>query len=353
MNFNKFAAESALNKIYKEVPSREIDSKSGVDLIAEPWAIDMYDLGEFPEKWAEWNGKFRDTMRKKLNQLGYETVTPDELVRNIGGSSHIFQPSYRGPYHSINFMVAHDGFTLRDLFSFNSKQNTALRWPMGPSGGGEDTNHSWDQGGQIEDQVKAVKNALSLLLLSAGTPMITAGDENFRTQFGNNNSYNLDTSANWLNWAEFNHSAEAKSVFSYAQEIIALRNKVGALRRNDFFKGQDFNGNGIKDIVWLTDQGEMTGDQYGDANRHVIGYRLDLTEENNPDWKALVVYFNFDSADKQIHLPFWIGASGSPSSFDPTKWTQFASSAKNSNTPVDTNGNFLMESRSTIVFVEK
>jgi hypothetical protein len=147
---------------------------SGIDLIAEPWAIggNSYQVGGFPSGWAEWNGKFRDALRKKQNQLGVETVLTAQLASRFAGSSDLYQDDGRKPWHSVNFMVAHDGFTLRDLYAYNSKQNTQP-WPYGPSDGGEDHNHSWDQAGIGADQRKAARTGLAFMMLSAGVPMIT------------------------------------------------------------------------------------------------------------------------------------------------------------------------------------
>ena len=117
------------------------------------------------------------------------------------GSSDLFQDDGRKPWHSVNFIVAHDGFTLRDLYAYNGKQN-GQPWPKGPSDGGTDDNLSWDQGGDKTLQRQAVRNGLAVMLLSAGVPMITGGDEMGRTLFGNNNPYNLDSPVNWLNWKD-------------------------------------------------------------------------------------------------------------------------------------------------------
>ncbi|MBA3487311.1 MAG: glycogen-debranching protein, partial [Lysobacter sp.] len=147
-NFSKTDSGNAINRIKTELPSRPATGGSGLDLIAEPWAIggNSYQVGGFPAGWAEWNGIYRDSLRKKQNQMGVEAVTPGELANRFAGSSDLYGDDGRKPWHSINFMVAHDGFTLNDLYAYNTKQNNQP-WPYGPSDGGDDNNHSWNQAG--------------------------------------------------------------------------------------------------------------------------------------------------------------------------------------------------------------
>jgi hypothetical protein len=161
----------------------------------------------------------RDTLRKSQNKLGIDPVSPGELARRCSGSSDLFEANGRRPWHSINFMVAHDGFTLADLYHFNTKNNQQP-CPFGPSDGGTDDNSSWDQGGTAEDQRKAARNGLAFLMLSASTPMITGGDEFLRTLQGNNNPYNLDTVANWLN---FEWDAYQTTFHTFAKRLLAFR----------------------------------------------------------------------------------------------------------------------------------
>jgi isoamylase len=179
-NFDKLDPKTALNRLARDLP--------GVALIAEPWAIGggTYQVGNFPSGWSEWNDKFRDTIRRSQNKLGVDSLTTGQLATRFAGSSDLLQNNGRRPWNSINFIVAHDGFTLADLYRFNGKNNNQP-YPHGPSDGGSDNNIAWDQSGNASDQRKAARNGLALLMLSAGTPMMTGGDEFLRSLNGNNN----------------------------------------------------------------------------------------------------------------------------------------------------------------------
>ncbi len=173
-HFDKIDPKTALNRLAREF--------TGTPLIAEPWAIGdgTYQVGNFPAGWSDWNDKFRDTVRASQNRLGLTPITTGQLATRFSGSSDLLQNNGRRPWNSVNFVVAHDGFTLADLYRFNTKNNNQP-YPNGPSDGGNDNNIGWDQGGVAQDQRKAARNGLALLLLSAGTPMMTAGDEFLRS----------------------------------------------------------------------------------------------------------------------------------------------------------------------------
>jgi isoamylase len=272
-NFDKLNPANALNRAVNELGARPEAGGSGVDLIAEPWAIGdgTYRVGDFPSGWSEWNGTFRDTFRKDMNKLGAENITPGQLATRFAGSSDLYADDGRKPYNSVNFMVAHDGFSNRDLFAYNSKNNLQP-WPYGPSDGGEDNNNSWDQGGDPTMQRKAARNSLALIALSAGVPMLTGGDEMYRTQYGNNNAYNLDSDKNWLNWGD----ATTNSQFlSFTRRLLTFRNAHPALRRASFYTGA-VGSSGLKDIQWLTDQAvDASGTYMSDYNNHFLAFRID------------------------------------------------------------------------------
>lgn len=304
-NFDKMDAGNALNRIVNELPPRAEAGGSGIDLIAEPWAIggNSYQVGGFPSGWAEWNGKFRDALRKKQNQLGVETVLTAELATRFAGSSDLYQDDGRKPWYSVNFMVAHDGFTLRDLYAYNSKQNTQP-WPYGPSDGGEDSNHSWDQGGTGADQRKAARTGLAFMMLSAGVPMIAGGDEVLRTQFGNNNAYNLDSAANWLDWSwdsyETNHQ-------TFSQRLIAFRKAHPALRPSNFYSAVDTNGNVMEQLRWFKPDGGVADTAYfTNPSNHAIAWRIDGSEFGDSA-SAIYVAYNGWSGNVNFSLP-WPGA---------------------------------------------
>jgi isoamylase len=274
--FDKLNANNVLNRAARELPVRSAAGGAGVDLIAEPWGIGdgTYQLGGFPSGWAEWNGSFRDSVRTRQNKLGVAETVPAELARRLAGSSDLFQPNGRKPWHSVNFIVAHDGFTLRDLYSYNNKQNNQP-YPFGPSDGGSDNNISWDQGGDAALQRQAARTGLAILMLSAGVPMITGGDEMCRTQFGNNNAYNLDTDKNWLDYSNVQTFA---GFFHFSTRLMAFRDAHPALRPAEFFTGTDSNGNGLKDITWLrNDAVEADAGYLNNPDNHFLAYRIDCT----------------------------------------------------------------------------
>lgn len=304
-NFDKMDSGNALNRIVAELSPRPDNGGAGIDLIAEPWAIggNSYQVGGFPWGWAEWNGIYRDAVRKKQNKLGVEAVTPGTLAARFAGSSDLYGDDGRKPWHSVNFVVAHDGFTLNDLYMFNTKQNNQP-WPYGPSDGGEDNNISWDQGGVAIDQRKAARTGLALMMLSAGVPMITGGDEALRTQFGNNNVYNLDSAANWLYWTRLPTEADHQT---FTSRMIAFRKTHPALRPVAFYSGVDNNGNGMEQLRWFKPDGAQADSAYfSDANNHAIAWRIDGTEFGDP---ASAVYIAYNGWSGQVNFTVpWPGA---------------------------------------------
>jgi isoamylase len=300
-SYNKTAAGTALNRLTTEMPVRPANGGSGVDWIAEPWAIGdgTYQVGNFPAAWAEWNGVYRDTMRRDQNKLGVAAITPGELATRLAGSSDLYGDDGRKPYHSVNFMVAHDGFTLADLYACNTKNNTQP-WPYGPSDGGSDSNDSWDQGGAAAAQRKAARNGFAFLSMSAGTPMITGGDEYLRRINCNNNPYNLDSSANWLNYSP---TADQSTFHTYAQRMLAFRAAHPALRPANFYTSADTNGNGVGQLQWLTPTATVPDATYwNDPNNHALAWRLDGTEFGDPA-TSLYVAYNGWSGDVTFTLP--------------------------------------------------
>lgn len=290
-----------LARAASELPARPADGGTGVDLIAEPWGIGQgtYQLGHFPKGWSEWNGGFRDTIRRDMNRLDVVDVTPRELLFAIAGSPDRFADDGRPPSASINFLVSHDGFTLHDLFACNGKNN-GQPWPYGPSDGGEDNNISWDYGGDKARQRQAARTGLALLLLSAGVPMITGGDELYRTLQCNNNAYNLDAYTNWLDWSlPETYPAHA----AYVRELLHFRRAHPALRPSTWNVTKDTDGNGMDDWTFLTDQGKPTSDAYLDnpAN-HFLAWRVDGGPASDGA-RSLLVAYNGSNQEIQAHLP--------------------------------------------------
>lgn len=307
-NFDKMDSGNALNRIVAELPPRPAAGGSGVDLIAEPWAIggNSYQVGGFPAGWAEWNGAFRDVVRKDQNKLGSEAVTPGQLASRFAGSSDLYQDDGRKPWHSVNFITAHDGFTLKDLYGCNGKNNSQA-WPLGPSDGGEDNNNSWDQGGTATEQRRAARNGVALMLLSAGVPMVVGGDEYLRTLSCNNNPYNLDSSANWLSWS---WSGDQTNFNAFVRGLVAFRKAHPALRPAGFYSGVDNNGNVMEQLRWFKPDGTVPDATYfNDANNHAIAWRIDGSEFGDSA-SAIYVAYNGWSGSVNFSLP-WPGAGKS------------------------------------------
>ena len=307
-NFDKMDAGNALNRIVAELPPRPAGGGSGVDLIAEPWAIggNSYQVGGFPSGWAEWNGAFRDTVRQAQNKLGSVAVTTGQMASRFAGSSDLYGDDGRKPWHSINFITAHDGFTLKDLYSCNGKNN-GQAWPYGPSDGGEDNNNSWDQGGIAADQRKAARNAIALMMVSAGTPMMVGGDEVLRSLNCNNNPYNLDSSANWLGWTL---STDQSNFQEFAKRMVAFRKAHPALRPANFYSSTDTNGNVMEQLRWFkADGGVADATYFNDANNHALAWRIDGSEFGDSA-SAIYVAHNAWSAQVNFVLP-WPGSGKS------------------------------------------
>jgi glycogen operon protein len=303
-NFDKMDSYNALNRIVRDLPPRAAGGGSGVDLIAEPWAIggNSYQVGGFPSGWSEWNGIYRDTIRKDQNKMGTDAITPGQLATRFSGSSDLYQDDGRKPWNSVNFMVAHDGFTLKDLYSCNGKNN-GQAWPYGASDGGEDNNNSWDQGGIASDQRKAARNGLALMLLSAGVPMMTGGDEMLRSINCNNNPYNLDSIANWLNWT---WNTDQSNFQSFAKGMIAFRKAHPALRPTNYYSSVDNNGNVMEQLRWFMPNGQQaTSTYFDDSNNHALAWRIDGSEFGDSS-SAIYVAYNGWSGNVNFTLP-WPG----------------------------------------------
>jgi glycogen operon protein len=303
-NFDKTDTGNALNRIVAELPPRPAGGGSGIDLIAEPWAIggNSYQVGGFPAGWAEWNGAYRDAVRQAQNKLGSVTVTTGTLATRFSGSSDLYGDDGRKPWNSVNFIVAHDGFTLKDLYSCNGKNNSQA-WPYGPSDGGEDNNNSWDQGSIAADQRKAARNGFALMMVSGGVPMMTGGDEMLRSLNCNNNPYNLDSSANWLNWSL---STDQSNFKAFAQAMIAFRKAHPALRPANFYSSVDNNGNVMEQLRWFKPDGTVADSTYfNDGNNHAIAWRIDGSEFGDSA-SAIYIAHNAWSAQVNFVLP-WPG----------------------------------------------
>ncbi|OLT38883.1 glycogen debranching enzyme GlgX [Serinicoccus sp. CNJ-927] len=247
---------------------------SQVKLIAEPWDLGDggYQVGNFPPLWTEWNGKYRDTVRDYWRGA---PATMGEFASRITGSSDLYEQSGRRPYASINFVVAHDGFTLADLVSYNEKHNEA----NGEGGAdGEDHNRSWNSGveGPTDDpevcalRLRQQKNFLATLMLSQGVPMLAHGDEMGRTQHGNNNVYAQDNEIAWMDWDLDPRQAE---LLDFTSRLIALRREHPAFGRRRFYAGDAEHGgqSELGDIQWYSPGGEiMTEERWHSREQAVM-----------------------------------------------------------------------------------
>ena len=249
---------------------------SQVKLIAEPWDLGEggYQVGKFPVGWAEWNDKYRDVVRSYWKGDG---GLIGELAYRITGSSDLYARSGRKPYASINFVTAHDGFTLHDLVSYNSKHNEANGEE---NRDGSDNNRSWNCGveGPTDDpevnrlRARQKRNFMATTLLSQGVPMLLAGDEIGRTQAGNNNAYCQDNEISWVDWTPEHMDLDT---LGFVRQLIALHKEHAVFRRRKFFQGRKIKGAEIKDIVWLRPDGEeMTDEEWNQDFARCLGVAL-------------------------------------------------------------------------------
>jgi isoamylase len=278
---------------------------SRVKLIAEPWDLGPqgYHVGDFPAGWSEWNDRFRDGVRRFWRGDGLVR----DMATRLTGSSDIFDQRGRRPRSSLNYVTAHDGFTLRDLVSYDRKHNEAN---LDENRDGADENYSWNCGTEGETQEQAIlslrakqqRNFLATLMLSQGTPMLLAGDELARTQRGNNNAYCQDNEISWVDWSAFAPFAsfdlaryarggasmadDTGELLEFVRGLIALRRAHPVFRRPRFFRGVEGESSPLKDITWFAPDGrEMTPDDWNDGER-----------------KCFAALFGGDVADRFISL---------------------------------------------------
>jgi isoamylase len=249
---------------------------SQVKLIAEPWDVGEggYQVGNFPVLWAEWNGKYRDAMRSFWKG---DEGRVGEMAYRLTGSPDLYQHSGRRPYASINFVTAHDGFTLKDLVSYNEKHNE-LNGDNNTDG--ENNNQSWNCGveGPTDDpeinelRERQCRNFLTTLFLSQGVPMLPGGDERGRTQNGNNNAYCQDNEISWLNWE---CDEKQNQLLKFTRKLIRLRRDHPVFRRPKFFQGRRIRGSEIRDVMWFNPGGsEMSEEEWASPFVRCLGMLL-------------------------------------------------------------------------------
>jgi glycogen operon protein len=283
-----------------------------VKLVAEPWdaSMDGYRVGQFPPPWIEWNDQFRDTMRDfwRGQSAGVRTV-----ATRLAGSSDLYADDGRSPYASVNFVTAHDGFTLRDLVSYNAKHNEANGED---NRDGTDNNRSWNCGveGETDDpdviamRRRQAANLMATLCFSSGVPMLTAGDERGRTQRGNNNAYGQDNEISWIDWRPDDAWLD---VYEITKTALRLRRDHPALRQRHWFEGRPTIKGGIKDLVWVHPEGrEMSTEDWNDDSCRTVGMFLNGDPLRFPGPrgeqihdKSFMIWLNAGSEDVKLTLP--------------------------------------------------
>ena len=283
---------------------------SQVKLIAEPWDVEPggYQVGNFPVRWSEWNGVYRDTMR----DFWRAHASVGDFASRLAGSSDLYQSDGRDPFASISFITAHDGFTLRDLVSYEHKHNEAN---LEDNRDGTDDNRSWNCGaeGETDDQairdlrLRQQRNFLTTLLVSQGTPMLLGGDERHRTQGGNNNGWCQDSEISWYDWEP---TPDAQALRDFTRRLIRLRHEHPTFRRQSFLLGDQGIDAGLPDVWWFrTDGRKMTRRDWQNGEA-VLGMFLNGEAIPSPgphgevvQDDSFVLLFNAHAEDRAFKLP--------------------------------------------------
>jgi glycogen operon protein len=272
-----------------------------VKLIAEPWDIGSYDVGNFPVDWSEWNGRFRDTLRKfvkgdagQLRDLGWR----------LTGSADLYGDDGRSAYNSINFITCHDGFTLHDLVAYNGKHNEAN---LEQNRDGSDDNNSWNAGVEgptdnaaiIQLRKQLAKNHICALFFSNGTPMMLGGDEFLRTQHGNNNAYCQDNEISWFDWQGLD---EHRDMHDFVKKIVAFSKRYTVLQRRRFVLGADLDADNVPDFSWFGT--DLKQPQWDNPECRTLCYRLDGGEVASAagDY-TLFIILNADHRLQPVQIP--------------------------------------------------
>ena len=301
---------------------------SRVKLIAEPWDLGPsgYQLGRFPIGWAEWNGRYRDAVRRFWRG---DSAQVGELASRLAGSSDLFEPSQRRPYAGVNFVTCHDGFTLYDLVSYESKHNEANA-EQNRDGSDQNLSRNWGVEGpadaphvlRMRERIK--RNFLATLAFSQGVPMLSHGDELGRTQLGNNNAYCHDSPLTWVDWK----GAELQGpLLEFTREVFAIRAANPVLRRREFFRNEPRSPGEPKDLAWLRPDGqEMTAEEWRDPHNSVLGMLIrgeatdEVDERGRPlRGEAILLLVNGGTRSKQFVLPDLNGPGG---------WTEVINTAQ-------------------------
>jgi len=272
-----------------------------VKLIAEPWDIETYQVGNFPIDWSEWNGRFRDTLRRFGKGDGAEVK---DLGWRLTGSADLYGDDGRSAYNSINFITCHDGFTLKDLVSYNTKHNEAN---LEGNRDGTHDNNSWNCGveGLTDDPAVAhlrkqlIKNDVCHLIFSSGTPMILGGDEFMRTQQGNNNAYCQDNEISWFNWDDVK---ENRDMVNFFKKAIAFEKRYTILQSRKFYFGHDLERDHIPEIAWFGR--DLSFPVWDDPELRTLCYQLAGRDQGvGAEDYHLFFILNADSSPQFVRLP--------------------------------------------------
>jgi isoamylase len=264
---------------------------SRIKLIAEPWDVGPggYQAGNFPVRWTEWNGKYRDAVRKFWRG---EPGQVAEMASRVAGSSDVFSGSDRGQYASLNFITAHDGFTLRDLVSYEQKHNE-MNGENNEDGNNDNLSRNWgvegdtNDPGIVETRYRLMRSFLATLAFSQGVPMLAHGDEVARTQLGNNNAYAQDNEITWVNW---DLTEQQQKLLAFTRRVLALRQSHPVLRRRHFFRGAPVPGSEHKDVTWIRSDGKELSDvDWRTPDVHVLGMLMDGAASDEVDERGHAV----------------------------------------------------------------
>jgi len=270
-----------------------------VKLIAEPWDLETYQVGNFPIDWCEWNGRFRDTVRRFTKSDGGQAA---EFARRFTGSGDLYGDDGRTPYNSINFITCHDGFTLKDLVSYNEKHNEAN---LENNRDGSTDNNSWncgEEGDTDKEDVKSLRlqqarNFMCSLLLSLGTPMILSGDEVLRSQGGNNNAYCQDNELSWFNWDLVKDNAD---FLKFTRELIKLTTRYKALQTAKFYKDRPIGHLENFSLKWYGR--ELDQPDWSNPEERTVAMHLHAKERHGFEYHLLII-FNADYRTQTVEIP--------------------------------------------------
>jgi len=312
-----------------------------VKLIAEPWDIGPggYQVGGFPPGWSEWNDKFRDTVR----DFWRGAAPAGEMARRVQGSGDVFDNKGRRPRSSVNFIAAHDGFTLDDLVTFDDKHNEANGED---NKDGSDNNHSWNCGveGPTDDpeinalRLRQIRNLLATLFFSQGLPMLLAGDESGRSQGGNNNAYCHDDKISWLDW---DLGERGKTILAFAKLVTGLRAQDPALHHGRYLGRFDFPDN-PRDLTWLTPEAEeMDGGAWEDVGARAFCMLIDVPADQDAPRDVVLLAFNGGADGVELTLPDSPLGAG---------WTRALDTHLDAQAPEAVEGTYDLEGRSVVLF---